>query len=589
MEQTGFQPQITIKDAITNIASNHYLLPAIQRKFVWSAPKVEMLFDSIMRGYPINSFMFWHITDNEIKKNFKFYQFLREYRERFKVDNPDIDTIGDKDFYAIIDGQQRLTSLYIGLKGTYAYKMPRKWWDDTEEVLPTRKLYLNLLYTTPAIDSEQNCQYQFRFLTKSEYEHDNNLQSDSIFWFPVRDILGMQNVSAIISYAKNYNLPDDAINIMSLLYEKINKEKLINYYLETRQDIDSVLDIFIRTNSGGVPLSFSNLLMSITTANWDCKDGTDARKSLSDLVKTIYSIGKPGFMITEDFILKTCLVLFCPNIKFNIKNFDVNSVRQFADNWDRIRNSIIAVFKLLEIWGFNDSTLRAKNAVIPLIYYVYHRHIENDLLKKTWNPEDKVLMRKWLCIALLKGIFGGQTDSILTKLRNVIENRKNAEQFPLKEIIEDFKGQDRNFNFTDDFIENVLTTQKDDSICYSILALIYSHKDFENIRYHKDHLHPASSFKTANLIKLFGDKDRIPELYANPKYWNSIVNLQLLDGRLNESKNDTPLKDWLEKQNTDIIDAQLIPHVDYAFTNFGEFYNKRKEMLIECLTKATKV
>lgn len=87
---------------------------------------------------------------------------------------------------------------------------------------------------------------------------------------------------------------------------------------------------------------------------------------------------------------------------------------------------------------------------------------------------------------------------------------------------------------------------------------------------------------------MFGDKDSIPELYTNPKYWNSIVNLQLLDGRLNESKNDTPLKDWLEKQNTD-IDAQLIPHVDYAFTNFGEFYNKRKEMLIECLTKATKV
>ena len=81
---SGYQTQISIKDAVSNIVSNQYLLPAIQRKFVWSAPKVEMLFDSIMRGYPINSFMFWKITDSNLKKDFKFYQFLREYRERYK-------------------------------------------------------------------------------------------------------------------------------------------------------------------------------------------------------------------------------------------------------------------------------------------------------------------------------------------------------------------------------------------------------------------------------------------------------------------------------------------------------------------------
>ena len=134
---TGFQTPITIKDAIDNIDSQFYLLPAIQRKFVWRAEQVETLFDSIMRGYPINSFMFWHIKDNQIKRDFKFYRFLSEYREFFKVNNPDIDMIGTKDFYAVIDGQQRLTSIYLGLKGTYAYKMPRKCG------LMTKKLFLH--------------------------------------------------------------------------------------------------------------------------------------------------------------------------------------------------------------------------------------------------------------------------------------------------------------------------------------------------------------------------------------------------------------------------------------------------------------
>ena len=449
---SGYQTPISIKDAVSNIVSNQYLLPAIQRKFVWSAPKVEMLFDSIMRGYPINSFMFWKITDSNVKKDFKFYQFLREYRERYKENNPDIDKIGDDDFYAIIDGQQRLTSLYIGLKGTFAYKMPRKWWENNEEVLPTRSLYLNLLYEASTGNVEQNSQYQFRFLTKTEYERDNKSQLDNVFWFPVREILGMQ-VGDVLKYVSENNLPSKTIDILALLHSKVHTEKLINYYLETRQDIDSVLDIFIRTNSGGIPLSFSNLLMSITTANWKTSDGTDARKSLEDLVSAVGQFGKPGFRISEDFILKTCLVLFCENIKFNVKNFDVATVDKFATEWDRIKNSILSVFKMLEGWGFNDYTLRAKNAVIPLIYYVYTRQIEDKLNTKTFDDEDKGLMRKWLCITLLKGVFGGQTDTILTKIRKVIRDVDNLDKFPLTHIIEAFRGHDRNFNLDEDFIK----------------------------------------------------------------------------------------------------------------------------------------
>lgn len=131
-----FQTPITIKDAINKIDSNEYLLPAIQRKFVWSTYQIEMLFDSIMRGYPINSFMFWKITDPLIKERYKFYEVLHEYRQLYKEENPIHDTKGMTNFMAVIDGQQRLTSLYIGLKGTYAYKLPRKHWKDDQNSLP---------------------------------------------------------------------------------------------------------------------------------------------------------------------------------------------------------------------------------------------------------------------------------------------------------------------------------------------------------------------------------------------------------------------------------------------------------------------
>lgn len=74
----SFQTPITIKEAIDNIENNQYLLPAIQREFVWEHTKIEWLFDSIMRNYPISSFLFWQV-EGETKKGYRFYKFINEY------------------------------------------------------------------------------------------------------------------------------------------------------------------------------------------------------------------------------------------------------------------------------------------------------------------------------------------------------------------------------------------------------------------------------------------------------------------------------------------------------------------------------
>ena len=146
----GFESPITIKEVVENIENNKFLLPAIQREFVWSPEQIEWLFDSLMKGYPISSFLFWKV-EGETKKEHKFYKFLSVYRERYETHNQEI-TDGLSDFFAVLDGQQRLTSLYIGLKGSYAYKLPRKRWENTEENIPTRHLYLNI--TKKLIDTE---------------------------------------------------------------------------------------------------------------------------------------------------------------------------------------------------------------------------------------------------------------------------------------------------------------------------------------------------------------------------------------------------------------------------------------------------
>ncbi len=566
----GFAKPITIKEAVDKIVSREYLIPAIQRKFVWNSYQIETLFDSIMRGYPINSFMFWEINKPELKSSFKFYQFLTEYRQFFKEDNLDIDTKGNNDFYAIIDGQQRLTSLYLGLKGSFAYKMPRKWWKDDEESLPTRKLYLNIMSPYKGDDSSR--MYNFLFLTDEESQYED----ENCKWYRVNEILNWSDKKEFWKYLKSEPLflnNDFAFETINTLREKIFEEELINYYLEDKQDIDQVLEIFIRTNSGGEPLSFSNLLMSYTTANWSERD---ARKDFSDLIRQVFSIGSPNFIINEDFILKTCLVLFKDNIKFQVKNFDNSSVVKFEQNWDKIGKSIIEAFKLIESWGFNNSSLRAKNAIIPIVYFIYHNNLQDIINNKAKLNDVKDIIRQWLCVTLLKGIFGGQADSVLTKIKRVLDKHKGDCTFPLDELKDEFKDDAaKNLSLSEEFIDGLLTTQKDESNCYVILALIYSHLNF-NQEFHKDHIHPISYFENLNQ----GDMtDEDYAFYTDLNNYNSVLNLQLLNSSLNESKLDTPLVQWVKDRKID-LDNQLIPKdVSLDVKDFKSFIVTRKNLL----------
>lgn len=578
---SGFQTPIKIKDAIDAIVARQYLLPAIQRKFVWSSAKVEALFDSIMQGYPINSFMFWKITSADVKNRFKFYEFLKKYRSFFAENNTDIDTKGFGDFIAVIDGQQRLTALYIGLKGSYAYKIPRKWWKDNEECLPTRYLYLNLAEPLEE-ENERMMRYNFLFLTEEEAKYAN--EEGLAIWYKVNDILLYPDELDLDEHIEQQPWKENrfAKRTVKTLYNKVFKEPLINYYLEDSQDIDTVLDIFIRTNSGGEPLSFSNLLMSITTANWKERD---ARQVLPDTVKKVFAMGNPNFIISEDFLLKTCLVLFSENIKFQIKNFNKDIALVFDKNWDRVEKSVIAAFKLLEGWGFNDTSVRAKNAVIPIIYYIYYNELENVINKKTACLDEKKAMRKWLCISLLKGVFGGQSDSVLTRIRGVLRENLNKNYFPFEEIKARFATDaSKNLAITDELIEGWLSIQKDAPMCYTVLALLYSHLNFDGPeKFHKDHLHPSSYFLGLKETDFANRKDY--EFYTDPDNWNSIVNLQLLNSLLNESKLATPLDKWVEDNHIN-RENQLIPvGISLDVKDFRTFVKKRKELLSERLKK----
>ena len=77
----SFQIPLTIQEAFRGIESRQYVLPSIQREFVWRPDQVLNLLDSLPLGNSVGSFLFWRV-EPATSQTFRFYDFVREYHER---------------------------------------------------------------------------------------------------------------------------------------------------------------------------------------------------------------------------------------------------------------------------------------------------------------------------------------------------------------------------------------------------------------------------------------------------------------------------------------------------------------------------
>jgi len=580
----SFEKPITIKEAIENIHKKKYLLPAIQREFVWSNVQIEILFDSLMRRYPIGSFLYWYVEKKNCE-NYQFYEFIRDYHERDNTHNPKANIEGERDVIAVLDGQQRLTALYLGLKGTYSYKIPWRRWDN-DAAFPKRKLYLNLLKRLEDIEKGE---YDFRFLTDEE----SKINNDDTYWFKVGDMLNIEKEYDVNNYLiKNKLLAKDeeksrfANETLFKLHSVIHKDPVIDYYLERDERLDKVLNIFIRVNSAGTTLDYSDLLLSIATAQWKEKD---AREEIYSFVDEINKVGE-GFNFNKDFVLKTALVL-CDfsDIAFKVDNFNKKNMLKIEKCWPEISEAIKLSVNLISDYGYNRDTLTSANALIPISYYIYKNIIHQEILQSSKYKDDRKNINKWLILSLLKRTFSGQPDNVLRPIRDVLN--KNKQPFPIDKIIDRFKGEVKSIAFNDDDIENMFFYQYGQSYTFSTLALIYPTLDFRN-RFHIDHIYPKSIFTAKRLNKRGVDESDIQLYLSN---YNTLANLQLLEGLPNQEKSDTDFGDWIissykdKKERREFMEKNYIPDIDYDIKNFKEFIIKRKNIMKKEFEKKLKI
>lgn len=575
----GFQAPITIYRALNHIREAKYVLPGIQREFVWSANQITSLFDSLMNDYPIGSLLFWNV-DKYHCQDYNFYRFLEKYHQRDKRHNDPINLDGRESITAILDGQQRLTSLYIGLLGSYTYKLPGKWWNNPK-AFPKRRLYLNLL--KPVSKEKVGLKYEFRFLTRKDLAH----KKKDVYWFPVRKIMKCKDLMDIIEYLRKHDLLDSKdlpnpkypLECLSKLHKIVYTNSLINYYQIEDQDLDKVLNIFIRVNSGGTQLSYSDLLLSIATSQWT---SINARQAIHDLVDELNKTGS-GFNLNKDFVLKSCLVLAdISSIGFRVNSFTRENSQKIEANWPQISDSLQAAVRLVSRFGYDGRTLRANNVLIPIAYYLHIRQITEDYyFVGNQYAEDRKAIFNWMTRALLKaGTFGSGLDTTLRTARSTIQ-ANSASAFPKQALDNAFARIGKSLRFEEEEIEDLLDQNYGNATAFSVLTLLYPGVDLAN-NFHIDHIFPRSRFTPKRLEKAGVCNDKIAAFIERR---DRIANLQLLEGIQNLEKGAKMPHLWLQEHfaDPDELDGwkrrNFIDEVPEEVSGFLDLYESRREKM----------
>lgn len=390
--------------------------------------------------------------------------------------------------------------------------------------------------------------YQFEFHAKTP-ENDKKH-----WWFKVGDILELESVW---NYAKDHGIEGNALDLLEKLNKAFHTDQLISFFEEKEKNLNKVLNIFIRVNSGGVKLSYSDLLMSVLTASFS----SDIREKMNKLVDALKEKGFSN--VGQDQVLKTCLLLIGKDTTFELKNFNKKNIKEIEENWEKITESIYNAAKLLETFGY-AGYLGSAYILSSLAYFYF--------LNPKMDKNDKEQALKFVRNAQITSYFTPSTDTKLNNIANSMKDVKTFESFNHNLA----KHQTCPLKITNDAIEEMMCSSSH-ALVFPILQILYPNLKCKTTTFHIDHIYPKSKFKKEN-EKL--NKD----FY---KWGNHLFNLQLLEGAENIAKKNKDPEVWLKEEykNERAIEEYkkrnyIDPNLKLEWENIKEFRKKREEAII---------
>ena len=525
-----------------------FWLPNIQRPFVWSEEQICKLFDSILREYPISTLLIW-ITTSTI-------------RHRKFIDNWN-DTLRLSDFYVpsdskkkclVLDGQQRLQSLFIGLCGSFEGK----------------ELCFDILSGELAAPDE--IKYKFKFCVPGEIEFPWVKFKDLIFTTKKkREMLDLLKAAAgRVLTEKETNKLDDHLDIVDRTFkmdEAVTYQELDSIDNPSLYKEDDVVEVFIRANSGGTKLGKSDLLFSLLSSSWE-----EADKKMEDLLE---SLNTHGFEFDRDFILKTCLVLHGQGAKYEVEKFRKKGVRENIEtDWDDISAAIQDVLDYVrgKTYIQCDKALPSYNVLIPL---VYTRYQFQDAWKKA-KDIDNYLLR-----CLLGGAFSGVPDNLIDALVKMLNDQK---KFNLADVFNVIRAQNRSLEVPEERFWQMGYGSSNIHLLFNLWYRSFNQTPaYENNLPQIDHIFPQSVLKDIRVKN--PDTGRMGMKYDSSTR-NQLANCMLLSREENGAggKGDTLPEVWFPKrikEEYDYLNKHLIPEDSalWELDRFEDFIVERKKLI----------
>jgi len=527
-----------------------FWLPNIQRPFVWSEEQIGRLFDSILRQYPISTLLVWK-TKSELRRRKFIDNFREEHRHRLTDFYVPVDT---KKKCLVLDGQQRLQSLFIGLMGSYDGK----------------ELCIDIL--SGDLAAPDDIKYKFVFFEPDKIQFPWIKFKDMVFSGTTSLVLA-QNLIATAGRQLTPAEQNKIAEHVSLVFKTFRDDDGVAYQeldsIENPQlyTEDDVVEIFIRANSGGTKLGKSDLLFSLLSASWDNAD--DEMEALLD------SLNRHGFAFNRDFILKTCLTLLSQGARYEVQKFRKAGVRdQIETKWDDIAQAVRDVLDFVRGKTFMrcDKAIPSYLALIPLVYVRYQ-------FPDAWKQAREV--DSFLLRSLLAGAFSGTPDQLIDDLVVKLDVLKS---FDLSELFGVIRSKGRSLEITEDRFWEMGYGSDTIHLLFNLWYRDFNYTPaYDNNLPQIDHIFPQSLLRKVKTVNPQTGKMNFMKYLEADR--NQLANCMLLTAAENGAggKSDTPPEVWFAGKSKEYLDMHLIPSDPalWKLDRFEDFIMERKKLIRE--------
>lgn len=524
-----------------------FWLPNIQRSFVWTEAQICKLFDSILREYPISTLLVWK-TASTIRHR----KFIDNWRSTIRLSDFYVPS-NHKKKCLILDGQQRLQSLFIGLCGS----------------IEGKELCFNIL--SGELVAPDDVKYVFEFRSPVAIAFPWVRFKDLVFTTKKkREILDELTVMAgrHLNETERNKLEDhvDLVDRTFKIDEAVTYQELDSIDNPSLYTEDDVVEIFIRANSGGTKLGKSDLLFSLLSSSWD-----EANMKMEDLLTVLNG---REFSFDRDFVLKTCLVLLKQGARYDVAKFRKPGVREAIEgNWAAIEKAINDVrdFVVSKTYIRCGAALPTYLVLIPLVYLRYHHR---DLWRSATEMDSYVLR------CSLAGSFGGQPDNLLDAIVDVIDEKK---AWSTREAFDVVRSQRRSLEITEDRLWQMGYGSTTIHLLFNLWYRNFHYTpNYQGNLPQVDHVFPQSALKD---IKVKNPETGRMVMKYDASERDQLANCMLLTKEENGpgGKGDKLPEMWLADKDEEYLNMHLIPKDQslWKMDYFEDFIDARKRLIRE--------